>query len=170
MFTMSDEQIRKKFIEAISRHDVTKTATIKHLTEVRSTVALMEEKIKTDKAVATNLKAELAQVKESHTKALNELKAQHAAALKRALLDKHIALTLGLTGLSLNENALALLKQCEGEKEIDEMVEKFRRAGVEEVLHSKTDAITVESAEPPDPTKVEVVGRIGKAFQGMNKH
>ena len=173
MFSAASADIKKKFIERIGKDIV---VPVNSLTEAKTTSATLQEMVKVKeqrhiKAIADLNKVHAAEVKtlsESVSLAKQEI-TQLIEKQKRDLIEKYVTLTVGHSGLKLNENALTLLKQCVSEAEVDEMLGNMHRALSENALHFKADSLMIDEHTPVDPEVARIVHNVSKAFEGINQ-
>jgi Tfp pilus assembly protein PilO len=149
---------------------------VNSLTEAKTTSATLQEMVKVKEQRHIKAIADLNKVHAAEVKTLSEsvsLAKQKITQLiekqKKDLIEKYVTLTVGHSGLKLNENALTLLKQCVSEAEVDEMLGNMHRALSENALHFKADSLMIDEHIPVDPEVARVVRSVTKAFEGINK-
>ena len=119
----------------------------------------------------TTSKATIAQeLEEAHVKytsEINEKDREH----EKALVNKYVDCILEFSGLQIPENARALLRQCNTEKEAEDLIERIRDIMRETSLHysgSIDNVIVNDSLENVSPVEQQLYDRIETVFEGIN--
>jgi len=105
------------------------------LDEATAEVKVLKEAVaKKDKEIEkiTKESAELQAKVDEHQASVNEKEVE----AKKLVIGKYVDMKVQFSGLALPENAIALLKHCSDEAEVDTLFEGFREAICEETLHS----------------------------------